>query len=95
MFPLVLILLVGILPFDKNVVKYALPLALIGWMIALYHNLLYTGVIPESLQPCGKGVSCTDVNLDLFGFVTIPLLSLLAFTAIVALLAVLLKRLSK
>jgi disulfide bond formation protein DsbB len=54
--------------------------------VALYHCLLYLGFIPQQLQPCTQGLSCADVKLELFGFVTIPLLSLLAFTLLVALL---------
>jgi disulfide bond formation protein DsbB len=95
MFPLVIIILAGLFPFDKSVVRYALPLASIGWGFALFHTLLYSGVIPESLQPCSQGVSCTEVNLDLFGFVTIPILSLIAFSSIVALLVILRRRLSQ
>ncbi|MDO8283132.1 MAG: disulfide bond formation protein B [Thermodesulfovibrionia bacterium] len=95
MFPLVIIILAGLFPFDKSVIKYSLPLALAGWVIAFYHNLLYTGIIPESLQPCSKGVSCTEVNLDLFGFVTIPMLSLISFSSIAVLLFILRRRLSE
>ena len=50
LFPLVVILAVGLFPFDKSVVKYALPLAIAGWLTALYHSLLYSGIIPESIQ---------------------------------------------
>ena len=66
--------------------RYALPIAVAGWATALYHCLLYLGVIPESMQPCTQGVSCADVKIELIGFVTIPLLSLLGFTLIIALL---------
>ena len=85
LFPLVIILAVGLFPFDKNVVKYALPLAIAGWLTALYHTLLYAEIIPESIQPCSQGVSCTEEYIDLFGFLTIPMLSLLSFSTIVAL----------
>ncbi|MBW2466691.1 MAG: disulfide bond formation protein B, partial [Deltaproteobacteria bacterium] len=51
LFPLVLLLAVGLFPFDKKVVKYALPLAVAGWLTAVYHNLLYAGDIPESIKP--------------------------------------------
>nr|MBF0222795.1 disulfide bond formation protein B [Desulfobulbaceae bacterium] len=95
LFPLVLILAAGLFPFDKTVVKYALPLAVVGWAIALYHNLLYSGIIPENLQPCSQGVSCTEEYINLFGFLTLPMLSLLSFTIIIALLTVLKRRLSK
>ena len=95
LFPLVLILAAGLFPFDKSVVKYALPLAIAGWLTALYHNLLYSGIIPESIQPCSKGVSCTQEYIDLFGFLTIPMLSLLSFSIIIALLIILKRRMSK
>ena len=86
MFPLVLMLALGAYTQDKACVKYALPLAGIGWLVALYHCLLYGGFIPQGLQPCGKGNSCAEQKLELVGFITIPLLSLLAFTFIVLLL---------
>ena len=92
LFPLVLILAVGLFPFDKSVVKYALPLAIVGWLVAFYHSLLYAGVIPESIQPCSQGVSCTEEYIELFGFVSIPMLSLLAFSAIITLLLIVKRR---
>jgi len=86
MYPLVVILLVGMFPLDKGVVRYALPLAVIGWLFAVYHYLLYSGYIPESLQPCDQDASCAKIDLELFGFITIPMLSILSYTAIIALL---------
>jgi disulfide bond formation protein DsbB len=88
MYPLVIILLAGMFPFDKGVVRYALPLAIIGWLFAIYHYLLYSGYIPEGLQPCDQEASCAEINLELFGFITIPMLSILSYTAIIALLVV-------
>ena len=95
LFPLVIILAAGLFPFDKSVVKYALPLAIAGWLTAFYHNLLYAGIIPESIQPCSQGVSCTEEYIDLFGFLTIPMLSLLSFSTIIILLIILKRRMSK
>jgi disulfide bond formation protein DsbB len=95
LFPLVLILAAGLFPFDKNVVKYSLPLATAGGLTALYHTLLYAGIIPESIQPCSKGVSCTEKYIELFGFVSIPMLSFLAFSTLISLLLILNKRTSK
>ena len=94
MFPLVLIFLAGLFPFDKGIFKYALPIALVGWGFAFYHFLLYSGYIPESIQPCTQGVSCSETYLDLFGFLTIPLLSLISFSTIIVLLFILKRRLS-
>lgn len=86
MFPLVLILPVGLFPFDAKVVRYALPLALVGWLFAVFHLLLIAGVVPESIKPCRQGVPCSEKVIEWFGFVTIPLLSVLAFSAIIGLL---------
>jgi disulfide bond formation protein DsbB len=82
LFPLVLVLARGLFPFDRGVVRYALPLAVAGWLVAVYHNLVYAGILPESLSPCAKGVSCTEEYISVLGFLSIPMLSLLAFTAI-------------
>ena len=95
LFPLVLILAIGLFPYDNNVVKYALPLAIAGWLTAAYHNLLYAGIIPESIQPCTQGVSCTEDYINLFGFLSIPMLSLLSFSIIIILLVILYRRTSK
>jgi disulfide bond formation protein DsbB len=86
MFPLVLILPIGLFPFDPKVVRFALPLAVGGWLLAAFHMLLMAGVIPEKLEPCMQGVPCSERVIDWFGFVTIPLLSVTAFSAIIALL---------
>ncbi len=95
LFPLVIILAAGLFPVDKSVVRYALPLAIAGWLTALYHTLLYSGIIPKSIQPCSMGVSCTEEYINLFGFLTIPMLSLLSFSAIIALLFIFKKRMSQ
>jgi disulfide bond formation protein DsbB len=82
MYPLVLILTVGILSRDSRLRRYVLPLALIGLAIAVYHNLLYYGIISESIAPCTAGVSCTTRQIEWLGFITIPLMSLTAFSVI-------------
>jgi len=86
LFPLVVILAAGLFPYDGTVIRYALPLAVAGLLTAVYHNLLYTGIIPESIQPCSRGVSCTEEYIDLFGIFTIPMLSLLSFALITTML---------
>lgn len=96
LFPLIFIFAAGLFPaFDKSVIKYALPLTILGGLTAFYHTLLYAGIIPESIQPCSQGVSCTEEYIELFGFVSIPMLSFFAFSTLVALLLVLKRRTSK
>jgi disulfide bond formation protein DsbB len=84
MYPLVLILGVSIVRKDHGHIYYGLPLALIGLAIAIYHNLLYYKIIPESIVPCTSGISCTSRQIEWLGFITIPLMSLFAFSLISA-----------
>lgn len=84
MYPLVFIVGVGIVLRDSKIKFYALPLALAGLAISVYHNLLYYGIIPESMTPCTQGISCTTVQLEWLGFITIPLMALTAFVVISA-----------
>jgi len=82
MFPLALILLIACVKEDAGIWRYALPLALIGAGFALYHSLLYGGIIAEPIVQCGAGPSCSGANMSLFGWLPIPFLSLIAFSAI-------------
>jgi disulfide bond formation protein DsbB len=91
MYPLVLIFLTALISPDKGVIKFSTPLVVSGWVIAFYHNLLYYKILPESASPCMQGISCTTVQLQWLGFVTIPLLSLIGFSLILSTI-VLLKR---
>jgi len=94
MYPLVLIIGAAILTRDARLKLYALPLAILGLAIAAYHNLLYYGIIPETVAPCEEGVPCNAVQLELLGFITITLMGLVAFAAIVACLLLYKKRLN-
>lgn len=83
-YPLVLIIGTGILLRDGRFKVYALPLCLAGLAVSVYHNLLYYGVIPEGLAPCTEGVPCNAVQIEWFGFVTIPLMGFGAFVSMAA-----------
>ena len=82
MYPLVLIIATGIAARDGRMRAYALPLCLAGLAVSVYHNLLYYGVVPETLAPCTQGASCTERQIEWFGLVTIPLLGLASFAAV-------------
>ena len=82
MFPLAVVLGLGLWFEDHRVGRYGVALALGGAAIALWHFGLYTGVLPEPIQPCtATGPSCTGDN-QLFLGIPIPLLALIAFTFI-------------
>lgn len=82
MFPLPLILGVGILRRDYLVYWYALPFTIIGAVIALYHSLLQWGVIGESSLTCNGTISCADAEVELLGFLTIPFGAFLMFSGL-------------
>lgn len=82
MYPLAIILAIGILKKERDIKLYVLPFSILGILVSLYQNLLYAGIIPESLVPCTLGISCLTRYIKLFGFVDIPQLSLLSFTFI-------------
>lgn len=82
MFPTVFVLLSGLFPLDRRVLRYAAPLVVAGWLVALFHLLLTMRVIPEEMTPCTQGIPCSRIDMELFGFLTIPMLSLLSFSAI-------------
>jgi len=86
MFPLAWTLGVACLTNDRHIGRYALPLALTGAAIALWHSLLYAGVVEEALVPCQQnGPSCTDSAMLTVAGLPIPYLSLVAFTVIIVL----------
>lgn len=86
MFPLAVILSVAVWRGDPEVWRYALTLAGLGGAVALYHTLLYAGIVPSPIIPCAaSGPSCTDDAMLILG-IPIPLLSLLTFAAIAVLL---------
>lgn len=83
MFPLVPILAVALWRGDARVRAYALPLAAAGLVAALWHSGLYAGLLSEELVPCTReGLSCTDrVSQTILGL-SLPYLSLAAFSVI-------------
>ncbi|WP_291399231.1 disulfide bond formation protein B [Devosia sp.] len=81
MFPLALLLGIAAWRGDLGVWRYALPITGAGILIAAFHTLLYYGVIPESIEPCGAGPSCTDAAMTILEL-PIPVLSLAAFVGL-------------
>jgi len=83
MYPLAFILAIGILRRERALWQYVLPLATVGWLIAAFHTLLQWKIIPDAVAPCVQGISCTTVQVNLLGFITIPFMALTAFTVII------------
>ncbi len=84
LYPITIISLVAFINKDKNAgIRYVLPLAIFGMAIALYHYLLQLNIIKETITKCNSGIPCKETYFKLFGFVTIPLLSFINFSAII------------
>lgn len=91
MFPLVIVLGLGLWFRDNRVGRYGIGLSLAGGAVAVWHLGLYVGVLPEPIQPCSaSGPSCTDSNQIVLG-IPIPLLSLIGFALVAGLSALTLK----
>lgn len=84
MYPFVLIALVGLYIQSQDTHKFLAPFAWIGLGISVYHNLIYYKII-QVIVPCSESAPCTAQQLNYMGFITIPLLSILAFLALTTL----------
>ncbi|MEJ9280328.1 disulfide oxidoreductase [Aeribacillus sp. FSL K6-2848] len=88
MYPLTIILGIGIYNGHKKVHKYVLPLAIVGGIISTYHYLVQK--IPNfgDFQQCIGGIPCHAEYVNLFGFITIPFMALIAFLSIIFILII-------
>ena len=85
MYPLVLVLGVGVLRADAGVWRYGLPLSVVGLGMAAYHVALQWNPALEVVS-CSRGAPCSGRYLSVFGFVSIPAMAGAAFLLITALL---------
>jgi len=81
MYPLVIILGVAAMKKTKDVIKYVVPLALIGGLISAYH---FYGQVSNLHLPCeaNAAVPCGIKFTFHFGYITIPMMALTAFILI-------------
>lgn len=79
MYPLIVVIGVGILRQDFNMPYYVLPLTLIGQGFSTYHYLLEKTDIFAAPTTCQVGIPCTTPWINWGGFITIPFLAMCAF----------------
>ncbi|MGG1676763.1 disulfide oxidoreductase [Neobacillus sp. NRS-1170] len=82
MYPLAIILGIAVYRNDRGIYKYVLPLSLIGILISGYHTLLQKIPYLQQFEMCTSGVPCSKDYINWLGFITIPLLALIAFITI-------------
>ncbi len=86
MYPLTLLLPIGIAFRDRYIYRYTLPLSVAGLLVAIYQNLIYYDIVKEQLAACTSGVSCSNRYLSVFGFLDVPQFALLGFLALTVIL---------
>jgi disulfide bond formation protein DsbB len=84
MYPLAIILLIAAIRGDQRVRWYAVPLAAIGAVVSTYHYLVEWKPSLEG-GACGFGPSCADIWFRELGFVTLALMALCGFLAVITL----------
>ena|SRR3989344_5598287 len=83
-YPQVVLLGIAMFKKDYGVIKYSISLSIIGGLLAGYHYFLQLGLI--SGLPCpavGTSLSCSKLLVNQFGYITIPMMSLTAFSMII------------
>jgi len=89
MVPMLFIFAVALWDKDRRVIRYALPLASIGFLVSLYQNFFYYFGANSDLPCDATGVSCYQRLVSEFGgYISIPMMALTAFFALLTLLAV-------
>ena len=83
MYPLSVLLGIAAYNGDTSIKKYVLPLSIIGSIISTYHLMLQKIPGFHGIKPCTNGVPCNLDHIDWLGFITIPLLALIAFVLII------------
>lgn len=85
MYPMAIVLLVGAIRREFQVKYYALPLAVIGLGISIYHYMLQRFPGLES-GACDPANPCSAMLVKIFGFISIPFMAGAGFIVIAVLL---------
>jgi disulfide bond formation protein DsbB len=78
LYPIALLLPIGILRRDPKVHVYVLALALVCIPMSIYNYLLQKTTWFDPHAVCRHGVPCSAMYINWFGFITIPFLALIA-----------------
>ena len=89
MYSSAIVLVIAAVRRDVDVRRYVIPLAGIGMAVSAYHVLVerFPDVF-ENHKVCELSIPCAFTWFKRFGFVTLPVMALIGFATIIALLAV-------
>jgi disulfide bond formation protein DsbB len=92
MYPLAIILGIAFYRDDHEIWRYTLPLSVLGIVISGYHIALQKIPSLSQFEMCKSGVPCSKDYLNLFGFITIPMMAFAAFVIITVCLVLLARK---
>lgn len=87
MYPIVMVIPIAMWRAERELSTFVLPFAIFGGLTALYHALLYYGIVSEALAPCAVNVPCTQTLPSLLGL-NLVTASLGSFIAIIVLMII-------
>lgn len=85
MYPIALVALIALIRGDRGARWYIVPMATIGAAISSYHLLVEWDLIGDSAACSLFGPPCDVVWFETFGFVTLAVMALAGFAAIIVL----------
>lgn len=83
LYPLAIFLGMALYKKDENFIPYGITLASLGLLVAIYHVLVQIFPFLDLETICGRGNDCSAPIFNLFGFLTLPILSAIGFFLIV------------
>lgn len=87
MYPQTILLAMGIMKNDKNIADYVTGLSVAGLIISLYQYYIQMGG-KMFIQCDATGISCTQRFPADFGYVTIPMMAMTGFLALIILMRI-------
>jgi len=86
LFPQVFIFGIALWNKDKNIIKYSMPLLVVGFFISIYQNLIYYFGNSSNIPCDASGISCYQHLITEFnGYISIPMLALTSFFVLIIL----------
>jgi disulfide bond formation protein DsbB len=85
LYPQVIILGVAAWYKDLRIGTISIILSVIGICVSIYHVLMQAGVVGSDATCSLTGVSCTKIDVLIFGWITIPIMCLVMFAGIIVL----------
>lgn len=70
---------------DKSIVRYILPMSVIGALISLYQSFIQWGIFTSAGGCTAIGGACAKVYVNEFGYITIPFMAFSIFVYLIVL----------